>query len=205
MNASDEINALFNYGYAILESEVRRAINAVRLDPTIGFLHELAGSKEPLVYDMQELFRWLVDLSVIQLLEEKYLRKSDFIVTENYHIRLREKAAKMLIEKTSINFNKVSRLETGRNSSYQTILFNCVQSLANFIAGKRENLQFDIPVKKSERNDSVAVQQKLLNMSSTERQRRGINKSTLWYQKRNIKEGKRIKLYSKTISKVTGH
>lgn len=49
MNASDEVNALLNYGYAILESEVRKDINAVGLDPAIGFLHELDESKEPLV------------------------------------------------------------------------------------------------------------------------------------------------------------
>ena len=92
MNASDEVNALLNYGYAILESEVRKDINAVGLDPAIDFLHELDESKEPLVYDSQELFRWLVDLSVIQLLEEKKLKKSDFVVTENYHIRLKEQS-----------------------------------------------------------------------------------------------------------------
>jgi CRISP-associated protein Cas1 len=57
MNASDEVNTLLNYGYAILESEVRKDINAVGLDPAIGFLHALDESKEPLVYDMQELFR----------------------------------------------------------------------------------------------------------------------------------------------------
>jgi CRISPR-associated protein Cas1 len=44
MNASDEVNALLNYGYAVLESETRGAINASGLDPTIGFLHELAES-----------------------------------------------------------------------------------------------------------------------------------------------------------------
>jgi CRISP-associated protein Cas1 len=52
MNASDEINALLNYRYAILESEVRKDINATGLDPAIGFLHELADSKTPLVYDL---------------------------------------------------------------------------------------------------------------------------------------------------------
>lgn len=52
MNASDEINALLNYGYAILETEVRKAINNAGLDPTIGFLHELAESKIPLIYDV---------------------------------------------------------------------------------------------------------------------------------------------------------
>ena len=48
-NAADEVNALLNYGYAILETEVRKDINAIGLDPTIGFLHELAQSKTPLV------------------------------------------------------------------------------------------------------------------------------------------------------------
>jgi len=71
MNASDEVNALLNYGYAILESEIRKDINAVGLDPTIGFLHELAQTKTLLVYDIQELFRWLVDLSVLQILEKR--------------------------------------------------------------------------------------------------------------------------------------
>ena len=70
-NASDEINALLNYGYAILESEIRKAINAIGLDYSIGFLHEINQSRTPLVYDIQELFRWLIDVSVIQLLGRK--------------------------------------------------------------------------------------------------------------------------------------
>jgi hypothetical protein len=36
----------------------------------------------PLVYDIQELFRWIVDLSVLQMREGKKLKKSDLIVTE---------------------------------------------------------------------------------------------------------------------------
>ncbi|MCH8914412.1 MAG: CRISPR-associated endonuclease Cas1 [Thaumarchaeota archaeon] len=51
-NASDEINALLNYGYSILESEIRKAINSVGLDPSIGFLHEITQSRTPLVYDI---------------------------------------------------------------------------------------------------------------------------------------------------------
>ena len=66
-NASDEINALLNYGYAVLESEVRKDLNSIGLDPSISFLHELSNSRASLVYDVQELYRWLVDLSVIQL------------------------------------------------------------------------------------------------------------------------------------------
>jgi len=40
-------------------------------------------------------------------------------------------------------------------------------------------------------------------MSPEERKRLGINKSTLWYMKNNIKKGKRIKLYRKNKLKDT--
>jgi CRISP-associated protein Cas1 len=39
-------------------------------------------AKTPLVYDIQELFRWIVDLSVLQMHEGKKLKKSDLIVKE---------------------------------------------------------------------------------------------------------------------------
>jgi CRISPR-associated protein Cas1 len=94
-----------NYGYAILESEIRKVINSVGLDYSIGFLHEINRSRTPLVYDIQELFRWIIDIYVIQQLEEKKIKKSDFIITENYHTRLGKNVAKMLIEKINSNFN----------------------------------------------------------------------------------------------------
>ncbi len=46
-NASDEINVLLNYGYAILESEVRKGINGIGLDYSIGFLHEINQGRTP--------------------------------------------------------------------------------------------------------------------------------------------------------------
>ena len=201
-NASDEINALLNYGYAILESEVRKAINSVGLDYSIGFLHEIAQSRTPLVYDIQELFRWLIDLSVIQLLEEKpRLLKSDFIVTENYYIRLREKTAKRLIEKIRSNFNtRVSYKK--KNYSYQIILLDMVQILANHIAGKSINLEFNVPEMKIQRNDTIELQDKILEMTPKQRKESGINKSTLWYMKKNIQSGKTVKIYDKILGKI---
>lgn len=72
--ASDEINALLNYGYAVLESMIRKTINSIGFDPSIGYLHEIAPSKHPLVYDLQELFRHVIDYSVIETLETKLRR-----------------------------------------------------------------------------------------------------------------------------------
>ena len=202
MNAADEINALLNYGYAILESEVRKDINAIGLDPTVGFLHELAESKEPLVYDMQELFRWLVDLSVIQLLEEKKLKKSDFIVTENYNIRLRELTAKALIEKIRLNMNAKAAFK-GRNATHQTILSGHIHSLAHFVIGRNKALSFDVPKLAVKRNDNLDVRQRILTMTPSERKALAISKSTLWYQKKHLSEGKRLRVYDKIMAKIT--
>ena len=137
-NASDEINALLNYGYAILESEIRKTINSVGLDYSVGFLHEISKSRTPLVYDIQELFRWIIDISVIQLLEEKKIKKSDFIITENYHTRLGEDVTKSLIEKINSNFNARCNYKNGKNHLYQIILQDNLQQLSNFILDKKK-------------------------------------------------------------------
>ena len=201
-NASDEINALLNYGYAILESEIRKVINGIGLDYSIGFLHEINQSRTPLVYDIQELFRWLIDISVIQLLEEKKIKKSDFIITENYHTRLGEDVAKMLIEKINSKFNAKCNYKNGKNYSYQIILQNNLQQLSNFIVDRKEEFDFDIPKIRLNRNDDVQLREKILSMTPEERKLLGINKSTLWYIKKNLTEGKIPKIYEKIITKI---
>ena len=196
MNASDPVNALLNYGYAILESMVRKDINAIGLDASIGYLHEIAPSKHPLVYDLQELFRYVIDYSVIELLETK-LKKSDFTTTENYHIRLRLDTAKLLIEKIKNNFNK--RYEF-RNKQYtlDNIMFENIRELSRYVLGKIKTLEFRIPDIKISRNDTIDVQNKIMSIDPEKRKALKINKSTLWYQQKKIKEGKSIKMYNKT-------
>lgn len=61
-------------------------------------MHELAGSKQPMVYDAQELYRWLVDLAIVKLLEGHDIKKAGFVTAENYHTRLLESTAGPLID-----------------------------------------------------------------------------------------------------------
>ena len=191
-----------NYGYAILESEIRKGINSVGLDYSIGFLHEIKQSRTPLVYDIQELFRWLIDVSVIQLSEEKRIKKSDFIITENYHTKLREDSAKLWIEKINSNFNARYNYKNGKNYSYQIILQDNLQQLANFIIEKKKEFNFVIPKMKLNRNDNLELRRKILNMTQDERKKLGINKSTLWYIKKSLLEGKTPKIYEKILLKI---
>jgi len=195
-----EINALLNYGYAILESMVRKDINTIGLDASIGYIHEIAPSKHPLVYDLQELFRYVIDYSVIELLETK-LKKSDFITTENYHIRLKPNTAKLLIEKIKSNFNQ--RYEF-RNKQYalENIMFENIRELSGYITGNSKNLEFTIPDIEIKRNDNSQIRDKIMSIDPEKRKELKINKSTLWYQQKKIKEGKIIKVYSKTKVRI---
>ena len=200
MNASDPINALLNYGYAILESTVRKSINTIGLDASIGYLHEIAPSKHPLVYDLQELFRYVIDYSVIEILETR-LKKSDFILTENYHIRLKPNTAKLFIEKIKNNFNK--RYEF-KNKQYtlETIMLENIRELSRYVSGKIKTLEFRIPDIEISRNDTIDIRNKIMSIDPEKRKELKINKSTLWYQQKKIKEGKVLKMYNKTKVRI---
>ncbi|MHB8360222.1 MAG: CRISPR-associated endonuclease Cas1 [Thermoplasmataceae archaeon] len=200
MNASDPVNALLNYGYAVLESMVRSDINVVGLDPSIGYLHEIAPSKHPHVYDLQELFRYVVDYSVIELLGTG-LKKSDFITTENYHIRLKPDTAKKLIEKIKNNFNKRYEFRN-KQHTLENIMFENVRELSKYILDKTKSLAFTIPDIVISRNDNTQVRNEILSIDTEKRKELKINKSTLWYQQKKIKEGKPIKVYNKTRVRI---
>jgi len=172
------------------------------LDYFIEFLYEINLSRTPLVYNIQELFRWLIDISVIQLLEEKKIKKLDFIITENYHTRLGENVSRLLIEKINSNFNARYNYKNGRNYSYQIILQNNLQQLANFIVEKKREFDFVIPKMRLNRKDNLRLREKILTITNDERKMLGINKSTLWHMKNNLKEGKTIDIYDKVLAKI---
>ncbi|AKA49675.1 CRISPR-associated protein Cas1 [uncultured archaeon] len=201
MNASDPINALLNYGYAILEGMVRKYVNTIGLDPSIGFLHEIAPSKYPLVYDLQELFRHVVDYSVIQILESG-LKKSDFIITENYHIRLKPNTARLLIERIKENFNQRYDFRNKKHS-LENIMLENIREFSKYLVDKKNTLDFVMPDIEIKRNDSTKVRKKIESITPEGRKKLKINKSTLWYQQKKIKEGKPVKLYEKTKVRIS--
>lgn len=64
--AEEGVNALLNYGYAVLLSTVLQKLFAVGLDPTFGIFHATREQATPLAYDLMEPFRPCVDWRVAQ-------------------------------------------------------------------------------------------------------------------------------------------
>jgi len=76
-HAKDPFNQLANYGYAILSSAVHREILFSNLNPSIGLLHHRRVASYPLVYDLMEPFRPIVDHIVLTFLHRQHSDPQD--------------------------------------------------------------------------------------------------------------------------------
>ena len=129
------------------------------------------------------------------------MQKKDFIVTEDYHIRLEEDLAKRLINRIKLNFNQKAKYGK-KNWAYQNILLDQAQILANYLLDKSTQLEFCSPAVEINRDDDLEVRDAILKMTPEERKKLGISKTTLWYMQKNVREGKRIKIYEKLKEKL---
>lgn len=75
------LNALLNYGYAVLLSTVLQKLFAVGLDPTFGLSHATRERATPLAYDIMEPFRPCVDWRVFQW--ARRMRNDEFGMTND--------------------------------------------------------------------------------------------------------------------------
>jgi CRISPR-associated protein Cas1 len=64
------VNALLNYGYAVLLSTTLQKLFGVGLDPTFGIFHVTREQATPLAYDLMEPFRPCVDWRVAQWVQK---------------------------------------------------------------------------------------------------------------------------------------
>ena len=88
------MNALLNYGYAVLESQVRIAIAEVGLDPTLGYLHICQPGRQALVYDLMEPYRPQVDRKVLAFVRSQTFTPRDFVIDAKGVCRLHSELAR---------------------------------------------------------------------------------------------------------------
>lgn len=70
--ATDIVNCMLNYGYAILYARIWQAVLSKKMNPTISVIHKPQAGKPTFVYDIIELFRTqAIDRVVISLIQKK--------------------------------------------------------------------------------------------------------------------------------------
>ena len=64
-------------------------------------------------------------------------------------------------------------------------------------------MNFNVPCIEITGKESLEIKKRILGISPEDRKKPGINKSTLWYQRKRLVELGKIKVYSKIYSKLT--
>lgn len=145
--AQNPVNLALNYAYGVLEGECRKAINTVGLEPSIGFLHEFSDyqTKQSLVYDLQEPYRWIVDVVVLEAFESGVLDLKDFyFLGDDYRYRLEAEAKRRFLALLKERFNIGVRYR-GVTCKWDTVILRKTQELARYLLCKSKTLSFNEP------------------------------------------------------------
>lgn len=96
--ASTPINAVLNYAYGVLESQVRGQIVAMGADPTLGLIHSGRKKTDALVFDLMEPVRPVMDEHVFKLMLNHTFSPDDFILNKQGICRLHPQFARYVVK-----------------------------------------------------------------------------------------------------------
>ncbi len=137
MPAKDEFNCLLNYGYGVLYSMVEKACIIAGLDPYVGIIHTDHYNKKSLVFDLIEMFRHLVDETVVYMFSQRKVKKEYCEEIKN-GLTLNKEGKAALIQELNENFEKGVRYR-GRNIKNRDIIqFECHRIANDLIKGEED-------------------------------------------------------------------
>ena len=114
--ARHPINAMLNYGYALLKAQVRSELSAAGFDPSLGLMHGNSSSSLPLVYDFMEPLRPVIDARILQFAFANTFTPDDFTINRIGACRLHPQLARKVVQHCGIGTERengaLSRLLT---------------------------------------------------------------------------------------------
>lgn len=93
----DRFNAMLSFLYAMWMNDCRSALEAVGLDPQVGFLHALRPGRAALALDLMEEFRPWADRLALTLVNRGQLGGDDFQLREGGGVTLEPDARKAVV------------------------------------------------------------------------------------------------------------
>lgn len=94
----DRFNALLSFFYSMLMNDCRSAVEAVGLDPQLGFLHAVRPGRAALALDLMEEFRpILADRLALTLVNRGQIKPDDFSEREGGAVQLTDPARKVTV------------------------------------------------------------------------------------------------------------
>lgn len=96
-NAAHPANAILNYAYTVLQSEIQINAIAEGYDPTIGIMHEGRDGSAAFVFDLMEPERPATDRNVLEFIKGHVFDPADFIIRSDGVCRLNPEMARCVV------------------------------------------------------------------------------------------------------------
>lgn len=94
----DPLNAVLSFLYALLTADCRAALEAVGLDPAVGYLHADRPGRPSLALDLMEEFRpFFADRLALSLVNRRQLSPKDFRTLDNGATLLTDEGRKAVL------------------------------------------------------------------------------------------------------------
>lgn len=97
-HATHPVNAMLNYAYAVLHSQVRLEAVSEGYDPRLGIMHESRDDAQALVLDFMEARRPKVDAAVLKFIAGQMLSAGDFAIRADGVCRLAPQLARRVCD-----------------------------------------------------------------------------------------------------------
>jgi len=191
-------------GRSALESECQRAIDAAGLESSVGFLHETSGyqTKQSLVYDLQEPFRWLADVAVMEAFDSRVLDLPNFYFTgDDYMYRFEPDAKHRFIQVLRGQFNSGVSYK-GCVLKWDTVIEQKATELGRFLVGRSREIEFTEPSPILMRFDALDIRKRILTLTQEHAAKLGIEKSTLHYLRKHALGERSFRLNRKVKEKI---
>jgi len=132
--------AMTNYAYAVLESQIRIETARIGLDQSIGFLHQTMADRPALILDLLEPLRPVVDAIILRFVQNQTFSPADFTLTSEGTCRLHPQLARRVVA------------EIGQ-----------IEGIAPMLAGLLKQLGYKPPVARQHRSKAWLAQKELIN------------------------------------------
>ena len=177
------------------------------MEPSVGFLHESSDyqTKQSLVYDLQEPFRWIADVAVVEAFESSVLDLPNFYFTgDDYRYRFEPDAKQRFLDLLRRRFNSAVRYK-GRAFKWDTVIEQKAVELGRFLTNKSARLTFDEPSPVLAREDSRELRARILSLRSSDAKQLGIGKSTLHYLRKNAGSERPFRACKSVTERIFGN
>ncbi|MEM7815052.1 MAG: CRISPR-associated endonuclease Cas1 [Candidatus Aenigmatarchaeota archaeon] len=134
----DGFNAMLNYAYGIMYSEVEKACILAGLDPYFGYLHTDRYGKPSMVLDLIEEFRApIADKAVINLFSRKQVSEEDFEKNGETFF-LSERGRKKVVE--AVMRRLYGKVDNGNKTKrFKNVVVSQARSIARFVLGQTDD------------------------------------------------------------------